>query len=183
MLPPVTADYVPRLVAASHMEPTNSGDIGIANCLGTMKAISADEPLFMLVDDHVHSERMMRRTIQEGPCRVQLAWIGDARRAARTLGRLLAEDVSPRPDMVIVDLKASSSATLDFICATRNRLMRSGVPIVALSDAAHSGEQSLIESGADAVFHRQHELDAYRAEIAEIIAFWVRETVAWPIRA
>lgn len=147
-----------------------------------MTAITADEPLFVLVDDHVHSARMMRRALRDGGHPAQFAWIGDARRGERTLARLLDQD-GPRPDMVIVDLKSTSDATIQFIGRIWNRLKAAGVPVIALSDDASGGRRALIESGADAVFARHHDLDAYRAEIADIVSFWVRETVTWPIRA
>lgn len=147
-----------------------------------MAAISADGPLFVLVDDHIHSARMMRRAIREA-CPAQFVWIGNARRAGRTLERLLDQAGSSRPDMVIVDLKSSSDATARFIGDVWNRLKAAGVQIVALSDCANGARRTLIESGADAVFERHHDLDAYRAEVADIVSFWVRETATWPIRA
>lgn len=146
-----------------------------------MTATIADGPLFVLVDDHVHSARMMRRTLREGDHPPRFAWIGDARRGERTLTRLLDQD-GLRPDMVIVDLKSTSDATTRFIGRIWNRLKAAGVPVVALSDDTRGGRRALIESGADAVFARHHDLDAYRAEIADIVSFWVREAVAWPIR-
>lgn len=146
-----------------------------------MTLISADEPLFVLVDDHIHSARMMRRAVREVAHPAHLAWIGNARRAERTLVRLLER--GPRPDMVIVDLKSSSDATARFIGGIWNRLKAARVPIVAFSDGAGDRRRGLIESGADAVFERHHDLDAYRAEVGDIVSFWVRETVTWPIRA
>jgi hypothetical protein len=37
-----------------------------------------------------------------------------------------------------------------------------------------SGREEYYEAGADAVFFRQPELDAYRREMAGIISFWAR---------
>lgn len=150
---------------------------------GTMTTISADEPFFVLVDDHIHSARLMRRAVREAAHLAQFAWIGNARRAERTLARLFDQRGALRPDLVIVDLKSSSDATARFIGGVWNRLNAAGVPIVALSDRPDGDRQTLMESGADAVFERHHDLDAYRAEIADIVSFWVRETVTWPIRA
>lgn len=147
-----------------------------------MTAITADEPLFVLVDDHIHSARMMRRALREGHHPAQFVWIGDARRGERTLARLLDQG-QIRPDMVIVDLKSTTDATTRFIGRIWNRLKAAGVPLVALSDGANGERKALIESGANEVFARHHDLEAYRAEIANIFSFWVRETVTWPIRA
>ena len=137
--------------------------------LGPMTSNVALEPLFVLVDDHIHSARLMRRAMQMSASPARVAWIGNARRAERTLARLLGPGATQRPDMVIVDLKSYSGASAAFISRIGNLAAAVNVP--------------LLKSGADAVFVRHHDLDAYRAEMAKIIDFWVRETVTWPIRA
>ncbi|WP_417585216.1 hypothetical protein [Pelagibacterium sp.] len=142
------------------------------------------EPLFVLVDDHKHSARLMRRAMQATTSPARVAWIGSARRAERTLLRLLGSSGIDRPDMVIVDLKSQSGASADFISRIGNFVADANVPLAAIADTgAAECRRELLDSGADAVFVRHHELDAYRAEMASLVDFWVRETVTWPIRA
>lgn len=152
--------------------------------LGPMTSNAALEPLFVLVDDHIHSARLMRRAMQMNASPARVAWIGNARRAERTLARLLGPGATQRPDMVIVDLKSYSGASAAFISRIGNLAAAANVPLAAITDTgAADPRHALLKSGADAVFVRHHDLDAYRAEMAKIIDFWVRETVTWPIRA
>ena len=145
---------------------------------------AAFEPVFVLVDDHIHSARLMHRAMAMNAPAARLVWIGKARRAERALIRVLGADRSQLPDMVIVDLKAHSGASAAFIARIGNLAASAGVPVAAIADRGTTGNHpALLESGADAVFVRHHELGAYRAEVAEIVNFWVRETVTWPIRA
>ena len=88
--------------------------------LGPMTSNVALEPLFVLVDDHIHSARLMRRAMQMSASPARVAWIGNARRAERTLARLLGPGATQRPDMVIVDLKSYSGASAAFISRIGN---------------------------------------------------------------
>ncbi|AEQ52226.1 hypothetical protein [Pelagibacterium halotolerans] len=149
-----------------------------------MTSNAAFEPLFVLVDDHIHSARLMRRAMHANASPARLVWIGNAKRGERTLVRLLGATGAQRPDMVIVDLKSHSGATAAFISRIGNLAAGANVPLAAIADTgATENRRALLQSGADAVFVRHHELGAYRAEMANIIDFWVRETVTWPIRA
>lgn len=145
---------------------------------------AAFEPVFVLVDDQIHSARLMHRAMRMNAPATRIVWIGNARRAERTLIRVLDAGQRQLPDMVIVNLKTDSSASAAFIARIGNLAASAGVPVAAIADRGTAGNHpALLKSGADAVFVRHHELGAYRAEMAEIVNFWVRETVTWPIRA
>lgn len=149
-----------------------------------MSSNAAPEPLFVLVDDHIHAARLMRRAMQMNASPARVAWIGNAGRARRTLFRLLGASAAERPDMVIVDLKSHSGASAAFISGIGNLAATARVPVAAIADTgADESRHALLKSGADAVFVRHHDLGAYRAEMARMIDFWVREAVTWPIRA
>ena len=149
-----------------------------------MTSNAALEPFFVLVDDHIHSARLMRRAMQMNASPARVVWIGTAGRAERTLTRLLRGPAAQRPNMVIVDLKSHSGASAAFISRIGNLAASANVPVAAITGTgADESRQVLLKSGADAVFARHHDLTAYRAEMVKIIDFWVRETVTWPIRA
>lgn len=149
-----------------------------------MSDLAPGKPLFVLVDDHIHSARLLSRTLREGEAPAQLIWLGDACRARRSLDSMLAHSNESTPDMIIVDLKAHSRASQEFIAAIAPRARALDIPVVAIALSLDAElRNSLIAAGACAVFERHHNLDAYRAEIAQLSEFWVRETVTWPIRA
>lgn len=149
-----------------------------------MTAFAAHGPVFALVDNDVHSARLMKRVLASVADHVELTWLGDARRAKRSLVELFDQRSDSMPDLVIVDLKAHSSASADFVTEIRNHAKAAGVAIVAIVEEDAGTEPGrLRHAGADAVFVRHPDLAAYAAELEAITEFWVRETVTWPIRA
>ena len=116
----------------------------------------AARPFVALVDDDFHSARML--TI-----------------AAIELGAMLAGDPAGRPALVIVDVKASSSATREFITAIRALPRGSELLIAAVAPTLdREVRDTLLDAGADAVFQRHADIEAYRRETASIVSFWVR---------
>lgn len=128
----------------------------------------------VLVDDDVHSARLLVRTFSEREPNLP-KWLGDARRGLRVLTRQFDEDRANWPNLIIVDLKVNSSATLDFIASIAPMANACGSLVVAFSftldrpvrDALHA-------AGAAAVFERYGDLAAYRKEVSDIINFWAR---------
>lgn len=142
------------------------------------------EPIFVLIDDHVHSARLLSRTLRAlaGPAR--LIWLGNAERARRKLPEMLESGRTAAPDLIIVDLKSYSGQTADFAAEFARKATAAGVPVVAFSgDTGDAAKRRLHESGVAAVFERHHDLAAYRSEIEKVMTFWVHETRTWPIRA
>lgn len=79
------------------------------------------------------------------------------------------------PELVVVDLKASSQATREFILALRKLEGTADLIVVAMApDLDKDIRDELIDAGADAVFQRHADLDTFRREIAGIVSFWVR---------
>jgi DNA-binding response OmpR family regulator len=134
-----------------------------------------ENSLVALVDDDVHSARLLTRTLgQHGV--LQTRWLGDAARSGRLLADAFNTQSRTWPALVIVDLKAKSTAMHDLITAIRPMADVAGSMIVALSpNMEKSARNTLLMAGADAVFERQAELVAYQREIADMIGFWVRK--------
>lgn len=79
------------------------------------------------------------------------------------------------PELVVVDLKASSQATREFILGLRQLEGTADLIVVAMApDLDKDIRDELIDAGADAVFQRHADLDTFRREIAGIVSFWVR---------
>lgn len=149
-----------------------------------MTTIDEEWPVFALVDDQVHSARLMTRTMIEADSPARVIWLGDARRAKRSLQALLDEAAVNTPDMIIVDLKTHSGATAEFISEIGNLKAKADVPVAAIAASLDAeSRNAILGSGADAVFERHHDLVQYRKEMAQLTSFWVRETATWPIRA
>ena len=75
--------------------------------------------------------------------------------------------------MAIIDLKASSTASRDFIIQMRRKAP--GLLVIAMAPTLdRETRNALLDAGAAAVFERHGELNAYRREVASIVGFWVR---------
>jgi DNA-binding response OmpR family regulator len=131
-------------------------------------------PHLALVDDDVHSARLLARTLAaQGAPHVE--WLGDAEEARRRLVERLAGSASQRPGLLIVDLKTNSTATRDFIAATAELTAKAGLPVVAIvPDTGAADRQPLLAAGAAAIFRREAEREAYRREASNIVGFWAR---------
>ncbi len=131
-------------------------------------------PYLALVDDDTHSARLMSRMLIAHGSPAVAHW-GDAAQAeARTLALL---DSAPwrLPGLMLVDLKASSRATLDFITGLLERVRRSEMLIAAIvPDRDDAMRSALRDAGSAAVFAKPGDIAAYRREAASIVSFWVR---------
>jgi len=139
-----------------------------------MNGPSADQPFMALVDDDSHSARLMiRMLLAHGAPSV--SWLDGEALATAELTKLLDDDRAALPGLVIVDLKASPSATADFV--VRLRGMRDGRALLigAMADnLERETREVLLNAGADAVFERQPDVNSFRREAAAIVSFWVR---------
>lgn len=131
-------------------------------------------PFVALVDDDQHSAHLLTRMLlAHGSPHIH--WYGDAGSARLSLTGVLANPAANWPGLVIVDLKAHSQATRDFLGSVHSLVRQKGVPVVAMvAPVDRPGREALHDAGASAVFFRHPELDAYRREAAGIVSFWAR---------
>ncbi|KKB80194.1 hypothetical protein VW35_07160 [Devosia soli] len=131
-------------------------------------------PFIGLVDDDHHSAYLFARTIAA-------FGVGDTRHlggeieACGELARVLNDPRANWPDLLVVDLRAHSGATLDFLRRHAATLYDKGVtPVVMVPPTDRAERTRYLEDGAAAVFFRQPERDAYRRELAGILDFRAR---------
>jgi len=139
-----------------------------------MDAYIAGQAFMALVDDDSHSARLMiRMLLAHGAPSV--SWLDGESLAETELRNVLEDGRAQTPGLVIVDLKASSTATRDFIVKLRGMRDGKSLLIAAVAPSLERGpREELLNSGADAVFQRHADLDSYRREAAAIVSFWVR---------
>lgn len=132
------------------------------------------QPYLMLVDDDAHSAQLLTRMLlAHGAPSIQL--VESSAEGLSQIKGLLGEAGKHLPGLVIVDLKSSSTAAKDFIAEIVGLERSRSLVIVALAPSLDRAErESLLDAGADAVFQRHADLQAYRAEAAAIVSFWVR---------
>ena len=133
---------------------------------------SGRQPAIALVDDDVHSVRLMTRMLAAhgGP---HVEPMTDPGKAADALAAISTAAPAAGQCMVVVDLKSSSSATRDFV--TQLKRQSPDLLVVAMAPSLDRDTRNgLLEAGAAAVFERHAELNAYRREAANIVGFWVR---------
>ena len=131
---------------------------------------ASSQPAITLVDDDFHSARLLTRMLlaHGGP---EIEHLPDA---ALAMTEILARRHAVHgPMFVIVDLKANSAATSDFVARLKREAPQTVV--VAMAPSLHRDvRDGLLDAGASAVFERHADLNLYRREAASIIAFWVR---------
>ena len=132
------------------------------------------QPYLMLVDDDAHSARLLTRMLlAHGAPSIQ--WVEDSASGLSQIKGLLAEPGKHLPGLVIVDLKSSSTAASEFIAEIAGLERSRSLVIAAMApNLDRTTRDSLLDAGADAVFERHADLQAYRAEAAAIVSFWVR---------
>lgn len=137
-------------------------------------ALPQQQPFLALVDDDMHSARLMTRMLlAHGAPHVH--WLDGAEAGASEIGQWLADRSAELPGLVIVDLKAASTVARDFIAGIRRLDGARDLLIAAIAATPDSAARhALLDAGADAVFQRHGELEAYRREAAGIVSFWVR---------
>jgi CheY-like chemotaxis protein len=129
-----------------------------------------EQPRAVLVDDDIHSARLLVRTLGRlgGPT---LIWYGHAERGLRLLAKDFAGAASRPPVVIVVDLKGNSAATATFIRRLRERLPAS-VPVAAVAaEQDMSMHNAILAAGATAIFVRGPDAAAYRREVAKLAAF------------
>lgn len=137
-----------------------------------MNAVVTSRSRWALVDDDSHSARLLLRSLFDHSA-PRTRWLGDGRRALRSLAEVGGEE--GWPELIIVDLKSRSSATRDFIAHIRMAASENGSTIIAMAPSLERDlRESLLEAGAAAVFERHGDINAYRREAAGIINFWAR---------
>ena len=137
-----------------------------------MNSVVDNTPYFALVDDDAHSAHLLTRMLlAHGAPRIE-TFTSAADATARLMPSLAT--AAAWLTMVIVDLKAHSAANLEFV-AKLAPVIRNDIPVVVMAqrpDRQHIAD--LHDAGADAVFTRHAERDAYRREAANIVSFWAR---------
>lgn len=140
-----------------------------------MDVLSAfQQPHLLLVDDDAHSARLMTRMLlAHGSPFVQ--WQENTETALSRVEEMLVESSRNLPGLIIVDLKSTSTAGRDFIAKLAELESSRRLVIAAMApNLDRNTRDDLLDAGADAVFERRADLQAYRAEAAAIVSFWVR---------
>lgn len=139
-----------------------------------MNVWNTRQPYLMLVDDDAHSARLLTRMLlAHGAPSIQ--WNESPSDSLSQIKDLLSDTDKHLPGLVIVDLKSSSTAASEFIAQIAALERSRCLVIVAMAPTLdRATRESLLDAGADAVFERHAELQAYRAEAAAIVSFWVR---------
>lgn len=131
-------------------------------------------PVIHVIDDDAHSARFLLGMLAKcgGPGALHL---GDEDEGLAALKRCLEDSAEHRPELLVVDIKSHSGAIRDFATRHGDWLRRNGVQLaVMVPPTDRLGRDEYYKAGADAVFFRQPDLDAYRREVAGIISFWAR---------
>jgi len=139
-----------------------------------LNALADEQPFIALIDDDGHSAHLLTRMLRAHGA-PDVRHLGGAAEGRARIEAVLADPDAAWPGLLIVDLKSSSTANLDFVSAIQALLRQKGIPLAVMSQPLdRAGRERLHDAGASTVFFRQAELDAYRREAAAIVSFWAR---------
>lgn len=139
-----------------------------------MTNLGSISPFIGLIDDDGHSAYLFMR-VMTGLYGPAVRNYGGDEDGIANLGQVLSDASAEWPELLVVDLKAHSEATLEFVRRHHAWLRQTGVPVVVMvPPTGRVGCSVYYEAGAAAVFFRQPEVDAYRRELAGIENFWAR---------
>lgn len=136
------------------------------------------QPLLFLIDDDSHSARFLMRKL-ENACEqrggLRCEWFGSADDGHKMMTAMPDNTPEERPDLVIVDLKSNSRANEDFISVIAPIARYAGITLVTMvTKADDKKRKALLRAGAAEVFERCADIEEFKAEVAEIIEFSVR---------
>ncbi|ODT65809.1 MAG: hypothetical protein ABS75_29875 [Pelagibacterium sp. SCN 63-23] len=139
-----------------------------------MHTDNPDAPFIMLIDDDDHSAHLLTRMLAAHGAPAVMH-VSGASAGEAALSSILADHQATWPGLLIVDLKSHSAANMEFVVRNHAMLRQKGVPLAIMAAPTdRAGRRALQDAGANAVFFRQAELDAYRHEVASIVSFWAR---------
>lgn len=134
------------------------------------------ERLFLIVDDDPHSARFFRQRIIAATGRstiIRVDWFESADGGLLAIESLQDQDrqqVRRLPDLIIIDLKASSMANMEFLTKAEPSIKALPVPSTVFAKQAGKAKQSAyLKAGAAAIFERHADLEQYDAELARMI--------------
>ena len=143
-----------------------------------MHNVQADRPTrsFLLIDDDQYSATFFSNQLEKcAGCEVAVLinWVSSAQSGQVALeGLTRCVDRTQIPDVVVVDLKASSSANLNFVQQVSTRVKNTGVKLaVFVTPGSVDAEKmhAFATAGASAVFERHANLDAFRTELSSLL--------------
>lgn len=134
-----------------------------------------DSPYFVaLIDDDEHSAYLLTRALVAQGAR-DVRCYGDAIAAQQRIEADLVDATAAPPSLIVLDLKAHSAASREFLDAAWPLLRKWGTPLVVLTpELDEAKRRSLLDRGAAAVFERHGEVAAYRRVAGEIVEFWAQ---------
>ncbi|KKC32207.1 hypothetical protein [Devosia psychrophila] len=131
-------------------------------------------PYVALIDDDQHSAALLTRMlVAHGSPRIQ--WYGNTAVAHSTIATTLSDPKASWPSLIIIDLKAQSQASIEFLRSIQPLAYQKGVnAVVMVPPDGRQHREALEDAGASAIFIRHAEPDAYRREAASLVSFWAR---------
>lgn len=129
---------------------------------------------FLLIDDDKFSARFFTRQLRkraEGKASIVVKWLNTAKDGITALQSLSAKSANDGlPNLVVVDLKTSSSANLEFLRSVSLQLQGTTLRIAVFTASKDvQTKQALTDAGATAVFERHSNLENFGAELDSLL--------------
>lgn len=131
-------------------------------------------------DDPAHAA-IIRMVIERSTLKVQLMQVGDGREALDYLYRrdsFVNPDVSPRPDLVLLDLRMPRINGLGVLEVVKMDPALKTTPVVILTTSASEKDRSAAEQwGVDGYLIKPVDFEGFVSLVKELCATWLKGSV------
>jgi DNA-binding response OmpR family regulator len=119
--------------------------------------------IVLMVDDDEDDYILVKAAFEASPIKVDLRWVEDGQEAMDYLlhaGKYMAHDISPRPDLILLDLILPRKDGFDTLKDIKGHPYLRKIPVVLLtSSTMREHKSSGLELGADSFIVKPHSLD------------------------
>lgn len=126
---------------------------------------NGNDPLFvvLMADDDEDDYLLVKSAFEAGPVTVDLRWVQDGQEALDYLlhvGKYVARELSPRPDLILLDLIMPQKDGLETLREIKGHPYLQKIPVVMLTTSAKQEHRnSGLRLGADSFIIKPHDLD------------------------
>ena len=138
----------------------------------------SDPPVVLLVDDSVADCVLARRSFRDAGSPVDLRVVGDGEEALaylRRAGRYADRVISPRPDIVLLDLNMPGMNGHELLTCLRREPGFQSLPVVVLTTSEEHGDiERSYRLGANAYMVKPITVGRFQALLSDFESFWIR---------
>lgn len=128
----------------------------------------------LLIEDEPGDAQLMRLTLQNNDCPVELYGVADAFEALKFLRHTgEAFQAAPRPDLILLDLQIPGKNGLELLAEIKQDNSLQGIPVVVVSGSPREADvQAAYSLGAAGYIPKLSDLNEFTVAIQRLSQYW-----------